>query len=361
MRILILGSGRSYHATRWANALRARGHEVGFASCHRFERPLDEGIPRFSVYRKAGLGYFLGAPELRRVISEWKPDIVHAHYASGYAALSRLSGFTPRLVSIYGSDIYAFPKKSPVHRLILAYGLGKADAVLSTSEAMADEFLRVFPKAERPLVTPFGVDIKRFKPAAKDDRNKDSIDIGLVKKLEDAYGIDVLLKAFRILRDDHPGKRIKLYIAGTGSKENHLKELCRSLGIDSDTIFLGPIPNSTVPAFLAKLDFFVVPSRLESFGVAAVEAQSCGLPVIASDAGGLPEVVVDGESGIIVSRDDAEALARAMDRLYKDSELRAKMGQAARLNVTRRFDWNKNVDTMLDIYKRFVSSRGGRG
>lgn len=359
MKVLILGSGRSYHATRWANALRGRGLDVAFASCHPFERPLDESIPTFRVHPGPGAGYFLGAADLRRRIEGWKPDILHVHYASGYSVLGRLSGFSPRLVSVYGQDIYSFPRRSPLHRSILAYGLSGAAAVLSTSEAMADEFLQVFPSAERPAVTPFGVDIERFRPRTPGGARSRPFAFGIVKKLEDVYGIDILLRAFGIFRDRHPGEEAVLRIVGSGSRERDLKSLSRDLGLDAGGIFLGALPNSEVPAFLSDLDIFVVPSRMESFGVAAVEAQACGLPVIASDTGGLPEVVRDGSSGLIVPPEDPVALADAMERLYRDPELRARMGSEARKNVERLYDWSRNVDAMIGIYGRAAAGRTG--
>ena len=109
-----------------------------------------------------------------------------------------------------------------------------------------------------------------------------------------------------------------------------------------------------VPDFLRSFDIYAAPSRLdsESFGVAILEASACGVSVIVSDAGGLPEVVADGVTGLIVPRDDPEALARALERLALDPELRARMGRAGRERVEQLYSWPKCVDRMVDIFRK---------
>ncbi len=351
MKVLIVGSGRSYHATRWANSLAQHGIEVGLATVHKVERPLVEKVKLFSLSKRGTRGYLLEAPKLRALLGCWRPDIVHAHYATGYGLMSKLVGFSPRIVSIYGSDIYEFPHRSTLHKWLLGYALSRAK-VLTTSEAMRDEFVRNYPRCARPQVTPFGVDVSLFRPKTEGRvLQSNQCHIGIVKKLEHVYGLDVLLRAFAQLRRLVQGMDIHLHIVGRGSQEGALRVLADQLGLGGFVIFHSAIPNQEVPEFLQHMDIFVVPSRSESFGVAAVEAQACELPVVASAVGGLPEVIADRHTGIIVPPDDPGALAAALAELCSNPGLRVSYGQAGRRRVEQLYDWSRNVEKMIGIYR----------
>src|SRR5690606_15493326 len=119
-------------------------------------------------------------------------------------------------------------------------------------------------------------------------------------------------------------------------------------------IFYGLIQNDKLPDFLAKLDIFVVPSRFESFGVAAVEAQACGLPVIVSNVGGLPEVVENNVTGLVVENENIELFAESMKTLIQDEKLRKQFSKNAIDRVKKYYDWEKNLDLMISIYERIL-------
>lgn len=358
LKIALLASGRSFHATRWASALSERGIEVLFLTVHRMERPVNGNVKVVELSRRRTSGYLLDIPKLRRILASEKPDLLHAHYATGYGLMARLSGFSPRIISVYGADIYEFPKKSPLHKLLLRFNLSGASRILSTSESMADVFLKFYRDLDRPTVTPFGVDTDRFKPGKPGD-SRSRIRIGIVKKMEDKYGIDVLLNAFSLLVRD--GVDAELRIVGPGSRTEALKDLANRLGL-TQVVFHGPMPNADVPAFLQSLDFAVIPSRLESesFGVSAVEAQACGLPVIVSNVGGLPEVIQNEETGLVVRKEDPEALASAMKRLCQDRTLCNRLGQSGRKRVLAEYNWVENVAHMIKIYGEVVGEKNGR-
>ena len=123
------------------------------------------------------------------------------------------------------------------------------------------------------------------------------------------------------------------------------------LGIDHRTEFVGASPHDEVPSWLNRLDIYVAPSRLsESFGVAVIEASACGLPVIVSDVGGLPEVVRDGETGLVVPRENVPALQAALRRLLLDPALRQRLGRNGRAHVAREYEWGHCVDLMERVY-----------
>jgi len=160
--------------------------------------------------------------------------------------------------------------------------------------------------------------------------------------LEPIYGIDTVIKAFALFLQRIPSKDdVRLVIYGKGSKRQELEQLCETLRVDSKVDFKGYIKNSDVPAALNQMDLFCLGSRSESFGVAAVEAMACQLPVIATDADGLKEVIENNVTGYIVSQDSPREMADAIERLYRNESLRKKLGENGRKRVEELYDWEK--------------------
>ncbi|MGE8659814.1 MAG: glycosyltransferase family 4 protein [Achromobacter sp.] len=356
MKIALLGPAHSIHMIRWANGLADRGVDTHVLSLTHDDGAYD---PRVSLHRLpwgSPQGYLLAAPALRRALRAIGPDLLNTHYATGYGTLARLAGFTPSLLSAWGSDIYAFPYKSGLHRRILRGNLEQATAVAVTGQAMARQ---VSQFTGRPVhITPFGIDTERFSPAPQatptDDR---PIVIGTVKALETTYGIDILLQAFAQLvvtlaaQAPATASRLMLKIYGSGSQAQALQAMATRLGIADRTQFLGHIAHSEVPGALRELDVYVALSRMDSFGVAILEACSCGIPVVVSDADGPAEIVVDGMTGFIVPRLDAGAAAERLRQLVLDPTLCGQLGAAGRAHVQMHYSWQASLDSMLGAYQ----------
>ncbi|MBN1637441.1 MAG: glycosyltransferase [Ignavibacteriales bacterium] len=289
--------------------------------------------------------------KLKKVIKNFQPDILHAHFASSYGLLAALTNFHPLIISVWGYDIYEFPTKSFVNNFIIKHNLQKADIILSTSNVMKIEIQKYTNKDI--LVTPFGIDIENFKKKeVKSIFKKNEIVIGTVKLLKPKYGIDFLLRVFKILKDKYSTLPLKLLIVGFGEQEKELKDLAKKLNISNDTIFTGYIENHIVVDYYNMLNIFVALSisDSESFGVSILEASACELPVVVSDVGGLPEVVKDNITGFVVPRKNEEAAVSALERLIIDENLRDKMGSAGRKLVFDNYDWQICVQIMLNIY-----------
>ena len=347
MRIALLGPANSIHLRRWAQALVQRGHAVLVISQHRCDRELLPAAAEVVWLPHAGsLGYFRNAGPLRRALARWRPAILNAHYASGYGSTAALAGFAPTLLSVWGSDVYDFPYESAAKGWLLRRNLRRASAIASTSEAMARQVRRLVPDVGEIAITPFGVDLAQFAPTPRAPR---ALTLGIVKSLAPKYGVDLLLRAFVGLPGD-----CRLLVVGDGPQRAELEALARALGIGARTEFVGAVAHADVPSFLNRLDIYAAPSRLdsESFGVAVIEASACALPVVVSDAGGLPEVVRDGETGLVVPRDDVPALQAALQRLVRDPALRDRLGRAGRLHVEREYAWGHCVDMMERCLQR---------
>lgn len=361
MRIALLGPAVSIHLQRWAQALVERGHAVCVISqdpCDRALLPAAANV--FMLRHRGAVGFFINALRVREILTAWKPDIVNAHYASGYGTTAALCGVRPVLLSVWGSDVYDFPYQSALKGRLLRGNLRRATAIASTSHAMARQVQRLVPSIVDIAITPFGVDLDRFRPDRPDraEPADASLTIGIVKSLAPKYGVDLLLRAFAgLVADAEVQVSCRLLIVGDGPQRTELEGLARELGIAPRTEFTGAVAHAEVPAWLNRFDIYAAPSRLdsESFGVAVIEASACALPVIVSDAGGLPEVVRDGETGLIVARDNAPALQAALKRLVLDAGLRTRLGQAGRAHVAQAYEWRHCVDLMEQCYERVVS------
>lgn len=359
-RIVLLGPANSIHLQRWALALADRGHTLCIASQHRCDMGALPASAELVWLRYTGAsGYFLNALAVRRLLSRWQPDLLHAHYASGYGTTAALCGFRPTLLSVWGSNVYDFPYENALKGRLLRWNVRRATALASTSHAMAQQVRRLTPERIEISVTPFGVDLARFSPASP-RTVPGRLTIGIVKSLAPKYGVDLLLRAFAgLLHDADVGALhgdCRLLIVGDGPQRVALELLARELGIERHIEFAGPVLHADVPAWLHRLDIYAAPSRLdsESFGVAVIEASACSLPVVVSDAGGLPEVVHDGHTGIVVRRDDISELQAALKRLVLDADLRERLGRSGRARVEREYEWGHCVDLMEQCYARAV-------
>lgn len=353
MKIAFLAGYSSIHTVKWVNELARRGHNVHLITMHPGREELHKSVQVYILPFKPPLGYYLNVRRLKVLLRKIKPDILNTHYASGYGVLGRLCGFHPHILSVWGDDVYGVPDRSILFRKIITKNLCRADWICSTSKTMAQRVNELFP-VRGLTVTPFGVNTEVFMPMPK-EQICNRLLVGTVKALSPDYGIDTLIKAFAEIKNelsDMPGS-LELLIVGDGPQRAEYEDLVHTLGIQHCTTFTGAVPHGMVPNYLNQLDIYVAASRAaESFGVAVVEASACGIPVIVSDAGGLPEVVNREITGIIVEKDDVEALAHAIKRLIGNEPLRRQMGAAGRRHVLDHYQWKQNADIMEDVYQQ---------
>jgi glycosyltransferase involved in cell wall biosynthesis len=369
VRICMLSDAGSIHTRRWAEYFANRGHEVHLISM----RPAEYSRVRVHVVRPwlGRGGYLAAAFAARRVMHTLAPDLVHAHYASSYGLWGALCGWKPLVVSTWGSDIYDFPRRGRLQRRLLEWNLRRADLLCATSEALAQE-TALYARPGTPIrLTPFGVDTDLFRPRPGGPRASGLV-LGTARTLRRTYGLDLLLEAFALLekaggsdesRETGAGflgsplpSPLSLWIAGDGPERAALERQAERLGIAERVQFLGALSHEQMPAFMWGLDLFVNPSRAESFGVAALEAAASGLPVVATRVGGLPEVVVHEETGLLVPPEDPAALATALAELIRDPERRRAMGAAARARAVACYDWQACAGVMERIYASLLAN-----
>lgn len=364
MRICFLAPANNYHTKKWCKWFTEQGHEIHVVSF------IDSAIPNVTVhYINTGadaeasdtskLRYLTKAREVKKTVDAINPDVINVHYATSYGTVAALSGLKKYVLSVWGSDVYDFPKKSQLHKGLLKFSLSRATYLFSTSQAMADETHKYTKK--KIEITPFGVDMELFNPDKRTRETDDYFVVGTVKALTPKYGIDYLLKAVALIKNEHPEIPIRLRIAGKGEQESQYKDLAKDLGIDQITTWLGFISQENAAKEWANMDLAIVPSTLESesFGVSAVEAEACGTPVIISDIPGLMEATLPGVTSVVVPRKNEEALAEAIVELYNASEKRLSLGIEGKKFACSTYELNKCFDKPQGEFEKLAASNVG--
>lgn len=354
MRIVYLADAPYVHTRRWAEHFAREGWETHVISF----RPAElEGAKVHYVDGFERLGrvrYLLHAGRVRRLVRSLTPDLLHAMHLTSYGFLAALCGVRPTLTSVWGTDILEAPGWSPFHQFVTRYALARADHVTATGLRLASATLRYAPARTPISVVPYGVDLARFWPAERNGARPDEVIVGSVARLSREKGLDVLLRALALMAERE--RPVRALLVGEGPERRRLERLAAGLGLGERVEFRGELAHDLVPAALAEMDIFVLPSRAEGFGVAALEAAAMALPVVGSNVHGIPDVVRHGRTGLLVPPGDAAALARALDRLSGDAALRRALGGAGRRFVEQRYRWEENAAMMERLYRELTSA-----
>lgn len=354
MKIVYLADAPYIHTRRWVEHFAGLGHECEVVS---FRAAMIDGVRVHHVGGFERLGkarYLVQARKVAALIRSLRPDLLHALHLTSYGFLGALAGVRPYIASVWGMDIFEAPRLTPFHNWLTRYALSHADEITATGLQLATATARYAPPAAPVSVVPYGVDLDRFRPIARE--SSEQVVVGSVARLSPEKGLRFLLDAFARASAGAP-KPMRLRIAGDGPEEKALRKQAETLGIADRTEFVGWVEHEQLPQFLASLDVFVLPSLFESFGVAAAEASAMGLPVIASDLQGLPDVVVDGVTGMLVPPKDVGALADAISALAAEPARRVRMGVAGRDFVAANYDWSRNAGQMERLYERALQRK----
>ena len=356
MRICFIAPSANYHTIKWAKWFSSHGHEVHVISFMKSEIPnvtvhfVETGVSASDRDIKK-IKYLLQGSSIKKIVKEIQPDIINAHYATSYGAATALSGIKRYILSIWGSDVYDFPRKSWFHKILLKYSLSHAEYIFSTSRAMAEEAKKY--TAKNIDITPFGVDMELFNPAKR--VKHEHFVIGTVKTLDTKYGIEYLLKAGKLIKERRPDIPLRIRIAGKGPGEIKYKAIAAELGIDDITTWLGFISQEEVAKEWANMDVAVVPSTLESesFGVSAVEAEASATAVVITDIPGLMEATKPGVTSIVVPRKNADAIAHAIICLYDDPKRREEIGRAGRKFAEETYELNRCFEKPAGLFEKY--------
>lgn len=332
-----------------ALALGARGEKVTFIAQadSALASRLDGAFLDWHALPLRGLPGLAATPRLAKHLRRMGPDLVHIHDSASHGIAgpaARLAG-VPRIVVTRRTD---FPlRRGWAGRA--KYELW-CDRVVCVSESVRRRCLDGGLRADMLSVIPDFVDCRRFRPdavAPADDQPETIVAVG---RLSREKGHGVLLRAMRGVLDQCPGAR--LVICGEGEEENKLRAQARALGIARAVEFAGFWAD--VRPLLAAASVFAMPSLSEGFGVAVLEAMAMGKPVVAANVGGLPESVVQDETGLLVPPGDADALAEALIALLRDPARARAMGRAGLARARAQFDRPRAIERMLALYEEML-------
>ncbi|MCI4648228.1 N-acetyl-alpha-D-glucosaminyl L-malate synthase BshA [Phaeodactylibacter sp.] len=355
--------GSGVVATELGLGLARKGHEVHFITYKRparlsafhenvvFHEVATEDYPLFE-YTPYDTSL---ASKLVDVVKFAHLDLLHVHYAIPHAAVAYMAKkilltegkYIPVITTLHGTDITLVGNNN-AFAPVVAFSINKSDGVTAVSESLKQQTYEYFDIHNDIRVINNFIDFERFRKVNKDHFKKAIAPNGErilvhVSNFRKVKRVEDVLKVFAKVYKEIPSK---LLLIGDGPERHNLEELCRKMELCHETRFLGK--QDAVEELLAIADLFIMPSGSESFGLAALEAMACEVPVISSDVGGLPEVNIHGKTGYLSPVGDVEDMARnALSILKDDKKLQTFRRHA--LAQAKRFD----IDNILPEYEAY--------
>jgi L-malate glycosyltransferase len=357
--------GSGVVATELGIELARRGHIIHFISyalpsrltlLHenlRFHEVSVTSYPLFDEFRP----YTLALASKMAEVAEYEDlDVFHVHYAiphaiSAHLAQRILGGSHPKVITtLHGTDITLVGKDAS-YLPITKFGIEASDGVTAVSKSLRDDTVKNFSTTKPIEVIPNFVDPARFRRDTKIRPFFAGSEKLLchVSNFRPVKRVLDVLEVFRRIHDEVPSK---LLMIGDGPDRSRAEAFCREEGICDRVIFVGHVPR--VEEVLGAIDLFLLPSETESFGMAALEALACEAPVIATRVGGLPEVVVDGETGYLLEVGDVEGMAARALELLRDDRQRRKMGEAGRAFAIANYQIDRVIPMYAEYYERVL-------
>jgi glycosyltransferase involved in cell wall biosynthesis len=383
MRITIVNSffppwrgGAETYVYNLSKHLQGRGHEVTvICSSPPFEVGV-QFVDGVKVERLRTCGKLYGTPimpELFQKLMGEQADIIHANFPSPYIAylastVSRVRG-VPAVLT-WHNDLPPVTRMARIlvtahDRLVLPLYLPQFSSIIATSKLYAETSHILEAHKNRVVVIPNGVDTQRFNPDIPGEeirsrlgvgRGKIVLFVGALTQWHRYKGLDVLIQAMALMRDQVPDAR--LLIVGAGQLEAEYRQLVIQHGLTSCAFFAGNVPDDELPKYYASSDILALPSkdRSEGFGLTILEANATGKPAIGTTVGGIPSVIRDGYNGLLVPPNDPSALAEAIKKALSDDDLLKRMSRNGRA-FAERHDWSIVAKQTEELYKRALTAR----
>ena len=367
--------GSGVVATELAHALARRGHEVHLISS---DEPFRwrAGVPRLSFERVETPAYPLFrepqyllalATALVRLSRDHRLDIVHAHYAVPHATAAYLAGqilsadgdpAPPRmLTTLHGTDI-TLVGSDPSYARVVAFSIEQSHGVTAVSNSLRSDTIAALGIAREIHVIPNFLDCEVYRqrpvPELRDRLRAGGVQhvVAHASNFRPVKRVGAVFDIFRSIRARLPAR---LVMIGDGPDRRPLERRVAESGLQDFVEFAGE-QHDLVP-WLSAADLFLLPSEQESFGLAALEAMACEVPVVASRVGGLPEIIDDGTTGYLCPPDDIDGMAARGIAVLSDRELRARIGGAAAADVRERFCTERIVSQYERCYRDVLASK----
>lgn len=361
--------GSGVVATELGKALALKGYQVHFISYNQPAR-LDffsENIfyheviiAKYPLFEHAPYETAL-AGKIVDIVKTNQLDVLHVHYAIPHASAALLAKMIlaeegihiPIITTLHGTDITLVGREA-TFETVVSWSINNSDGVTAVSESLKEDTLKHFHIRREIEVVPNFIDFTRFSKKPKEHFKKAIAPNGekLVvhtSNFRKVKRVDDVVKAFAIIQEQVPSK---LLLIGDGPERSHIEKTCRDLGVCEKVTFLGK--QEAIEEILSVCDLFLLPSETESFGLAALEAMACEVPVISSNAGGIPEVNIHGVTGYLSEVGDYEDMARNAISILSNEEILLNFKRNA-LEQAKKFDLNKVLKQYEQLYQKVVS------
>jgi glycosyltransferase involved in cell wall biosynthesis len=296
-----------------------------------------------------------------RYVKKVKPDIIHTQLETSDVLggfVSRLLGI-PVVSTVHTLTLPSKKRTSRLRKLLRNFSLRHFfDKVIVVSGATRNHYLRLGMKSDALMTLYNGIDLSRFTVGMTRSKNdvipavtESDLVLVTVAVLREPKGIQYMLKALPLILAAHPN--VRYVIVGDGEYRKSLEDLAQSLGLSERVIFLGY--RRDIPSLLAASDIFVFPTLDDAFPTVLLEALAIGMPIIASEVGGVPEIIHHEENGLLIPPSKADLLAASCNRLLSDHELASRLGQAGRADANKRFNIDQQSKALVDLYLQLTS------
>ena len=312
-----------------------------------------------------GKSHFSNIIKFRKVIQQIKPDIIHAHTIipdGFYVLLARGLSKTPLIITSHGIDIvkikeinYGY-RLNPIYSLIIKGVLKRCDKHVVVSNAMIKYASDAGSSHDKIVVIPNGIPSRKEVAEEKVELIKekynlqDNYCILTLSGMRPIKGLEYLIRALPIVLKEH---NVHLLMACKGEYEAYIKALIEKFNLSKHITFLGFVSGEEKLALLKACDIFCIPSVFESFGIVILEAMQYGKPVIASEAGGMPEIIDNGKNGLLVPPKEPKKLADAICLLLDDENLRRTLGREAERSVNK-YSIENVARRYIEIYEEVL-------
>jgi glycosyltransferase involved in cell wall biosynthesis len=364
MRILFIGDISNIHVIRWVRYMVGRGYEVVILSTRRGEVP-GARVIHLDPGDKPGRRWIKILRHLWFIINEWliikfgRFDIVNVHFLRA-DMIGWIATLHPRtVITVYGSDMRPVAEGGDPRRLgWKRSALCRAAAITAVNPFLEDKVRAMAPDVKKTEIIPFGVDLSRFNRRGWKPGGTDQIRFCLVKlALDGVYGPDIAIQAMARVVRQYPAATLTLVGDGDEKYVLELRALVNRLNLQSAVNFIRRVEHEKLARIFEQNDVVLQPSRWESFGVVILEAAAVGLPAIASRVGGVPDLIIEGVTGLTFPPEDVEALAEAMIKLTADPALRNQMGRNAHDLARKLYSFDMHAGRMEELYAQLLEDK----
>lgn len=304
-----------------------------------------------------------GRKYLQSLLASEKIDILHWHGLFNDSYLTKFISSNCAKVFTNHSSTYLKMFNDPLKRTYLKWLLGHADLIIAPSEELASKS-RMVHVSKRIKYIPNGVNPETFNPNIKRHSIRalysipsDSLILLCPRRLDPKNGVEYLIESAPYVLKEHSGVYFLIVGDGDAKYKEHLQRLTQEKRVSSNVVFAGPVNNVDMPGYYADCDTVVLPSLIEATSIAGLEGMACAKPLIGTTTGGIPEIMVDGESGLSVDPADSRGLAQAILTLLKDEDKRKSFGLKGRELAIARFDWKIIAQRTVELYKSLTESK----